>query len=89
MAKPTPEEITSKLMRELAPTSFACTSLVPLSGGTVNFLFKGRLLKPFEDGTTEVVIKHGEGYSASFTGLGLSTDRCVRNVQTSPVSLDC
>lgn len=64
-------------MEELAPTSFACTALVPLSGGTVNFLFRGRLLKPLDDGTTEVIIKHGEAYSASFTGLGLSTDRCV------------
>jgi hypothetical protein len=82
MAKPTSEEIASTVMRLLASTSFACTALIPLSGGTVNFLFRGHLLKPLDDGTTEVIIKHGEDYSASLTGLALSTDRCVSDTWT-------
>lgn len=79
MAKPTPEEIASTVIGLLAPTSFACAALIPLSGGTVNSLFRDRLLKLLDDGTTEVIIKHGEDYSAGFTALGLSTDRRVSN----------
>lgn len=77
MVVPTSEEIASKIRYSLAPTGFACSTLTPLLGGTTNFIFKGQLLKPRDDGTTQVVIKHGEDYSASRSDLSLSTNRCV------------
>ncbi|KAJ4391434.1 hypothetical protein N0V93_005051 [Gnomoniopsis smithogilvyi] len=71
------DEIATRITKELASTTFGCSVLTPLSGGTANFIFKGQLLKPLDDGTTEVVVKHGEGYSASSSSLKLSTDRCT------------
>lgn len=80
MSVSTPEEIKTLIIDVLASTTLACSDLTPLSGGTANFIFKGKLRKALDDGTTEVVIKHGEGYSASFSSLKLSTDRCVSAV---------
>lgn len=88
MAEPIASEISSRITQELAPTTFACSSLVPLSGGTANFIFKGTLVKPSEDGTADVLVKHGEAFVAQHPALKLSTLRCVRRSpwasQTSP-----
>lgn len=78
MAPATADEIVSRITDELASTEYACSSLEPLSGGTANFLFKGKLQNPLQDGTAEVAVKHGEGFSASLSTLELSTRRCVR-----------
>ncbi|CAN8097287.1 unnamed protein product [Discula destructiva] len=77
MAKPTAEEIALDIKEQLSFTSFACSTLIPLSGGNANYIFMGRLSKPLDDRTTMITIKHGESHSASFTGLQLSTDRCT------------
>lgn len=77
MAGTATDKIASEIISELASTEYACSSLTPLSGGTANFLFRGTLQKPLEDGTAEVVIKHGEGFSASWPDLKLSQRRCV------------
>ncbi|ROW12266.1 hypothetical protein VMCG_00388 [Cytospora schulzeri] len=76
MAEPTAAEIASRITQELASTKFACSTLVPLSGGTANFIFKGILVNPFENGTVDVVMKHGEGFVAQHPVLKLSTLRC-------------
>lgn len=77
MAEPTADEIASQITKELGQTAFACTSLTPLSGGHANFIFRGKLQKPLDDGTAEIAIKHGEGFVALSPGLKLSTSRCV------------
>lgn len=77
MAEPTAGEIASQVKRELEPTAFACTSLTPLSGGNANFIFRGKLQKPLDDKTSEIAIKHGEGFVALSPALKLSTSRCV------------
>lgn len=77
MAPLTADEVTSRVMDALACTQYACSTLAPLSGGSANFLYKAKLQKPLEDGTTDVVVKHGEGFSASYSGLQLSKRRCV------------
>ncbi|KAK7731624.1 hypothetical protein SLS63_005310 [Diaporthe eres] len=77
MAEPTADEIASQVTRELGQTAFACTSLTPLSGGHANFIFRGKLQKPLDDGTAEIAIKHGEGFVALSPGLKLSTSRCI------------
>lgn len=78
MAEPTAGEIASRITQELASTQFACSKLVPLSGGTANFIFKATLVNPLDDGTANVVVKHGEGFVAKHPALKLSTLRCVR-----------
>jgi hypothetical protein len=74
----TEDTITSKVTQELEGTEYACTSLIPLTGGTCNFIFRGTLRQPLPDGTREVVIKHGEDYVALHPSFRLTTARCVR-----------
>ncbi|KAK1827826.1 kinase-like domain-containing protein [Podospora conica] len=70
------DKFSHEILDELRGTKYACSSLTPLSGGNANFIFKGVLEKPLEDGTTEVAIKHGQGYVASNPAFGITTDRC-------------
>ncbi|KAK0646114.1 kinase-like domain-containing protein [Cercophora newfieldiana] len=65
-----------EIQKELSNTSYACSSLKLLSGGTANFIFKGFLTHPLEDGNQEVVVKHGEGYIASMPDFKIPTSRC-------------
>lgn len=71
------EAILSAVRAELASTRYACTQLEPLTGGTSNFVFCGLLSEPLQDGTREVLIKHGEGYVASHPSFKITTSRCV------------
>lgn len=71
------EAISAAVWDELDGTQYACAELKPLTGGTANFIFRGVLSKPLQDGTMEVVVKHGEGYVASHPDFKLSTSRCV------------
>lgn len=65
-------------MATLAGTRYACTDLAPLSGGVGNFVYKGRLREPLDDGTADVVVKHGEPFAAQWSALKLPMYRCVR-----------
>ncbi|PYI19820.1 hypothetical protein BO86DRAFT_179425 [Aspergillus japonicus CBS 114.51] len=65
------------ITRELVHTRYACSSLTRLSGGTVNFVFRGLLSRPLEDGTKSVIIKHSEGYAAANRNLELTAERCL------------
>ncbi|KAK7953591.1 hypothetical protein PG996_014483 [Apiospora saccharicola] len=69
-------EIQSKVLRSLEGTPFAAKSLVPLSGGTANFIYLADLAQP-HDGVAQVLVKHGEGFLASNPGFQLPTSRCV------------
>lgn len=53
-----------QVLATLAGTRYACTDLAPLSGGVGNFVYKGRLREPLDDGTADVVVKHGEPFAA-------------------------
>ena len=77
MVHPQSNKVSEEILQELSSTSYACSSLEALSGGTANFIFKGVLANPLPDGTTQVAIKHGEGYIASNPDWQLSTGRCV------------
>lgn len=72
------DKFSEEILDELRGTKYACSSLTALSGGNANFIFRGVLQKPLEDGTTEVAIKHGQGYVASNPDFKITTDRCVR-----------
>ncbi|KAH8765989.1 kinase-like domain-containing protein [Diaporthe sp. PMI_573] len=72
------------LLKELSQTRYACSDLTKLNGGTANFLYRGRLLKPLDlpDGAAEsatetVVVKHSEGFSPGNRDFLLDITRCV------------
>ncbi|KAK3692467.1 kinase-like domain-containing protein [Podospora appendiculata] len=69
-------QVSRHVQAELDGTRYACSSLEALTGGTANFIFKGLLTQPLDDGTREIAIKHGKGYVASQPGFPLTTDRC-------------
>lgn len=86
-------EIQSKVLRSLEGTPFAAKSLVPLSGGTANFIYLADLAQPHH-GVAQVLVKHGEGFLASNPGFQLPTSRCVSRNTTflllpTPVLLRC
>lgn len=75
----TPNEIKSEIIEWLKETRYASTYLEALSGGKANFIYRARLSKALEDGTTDVVVKHGEAYMAKFPCNELTIGRCVCN----------
>jgi hypothetical protein len=73
----TSEDISVKVKESLRDTPYACTALTKLSGGTANFVYRGILKTPLEDGTETVVIKHTEGYVASNPEFKITSTRSV------------
>lgn len=73
-------QITTTITQNLSTTPFACSSLTRLSGGTANFVYRGELQLPLEDGTKTVIIKHAEEFLALMTDFKLTADRCVRPI---------
>jgi hypothetical protein len=76
-APETADEIELEVFEWLKGTKYASTSLEPLSGGNANFIYRAQLSTPLGDGTTNVLVKHGEGYMAVAPTNKISTDRCV------------
>ncbi|CAG9996630.1 unnamed protein product [Clonostachys byssicola] len=78
----TREQIQTRVLEELAAGSdFKASELQPLTGGTGNFIFRATLSTALPDGTSQVVVKHGEGYVASSPNFPLSTSRCIIEVE--------
>jgi hypothetical protein len=77
MAQETADEVSKKVQQSLKDSPYACSSLVELSGGTANFVYRGTLVTPLVDGSKTVVIKHTEPYVASNFNFKLTTTRCV------------
>lgn len=71
------DNMSTLILKELSKTPYVCSSLTRLTGGTGNFVFRGVLSQPLQDGTKTVIIKHAEDYVASNPDFPLSTTRCV------------
>lgn len=71
------DKFAERIQRELNNTRYACTALESLSRGSSNYMFKGILADPLDDGTTEVAVKHTEGYVAASPELFMAPSRCV------------
>ncbi|KAH6672005.1 kinase-like domain-containing protein [Halenospora varia] len=69
-------KIQSDVFEWLKSTLYASTSLEPLSGGSANFIYKAHLSKALAEGTTDVVVKHGEAYMAVAPQNKVTVDRC-------------
>ncbi|CAG8955836.1 hypothetical protein HYFRA_00011705 [Hymenoscyphus fraxineus] len=71
------KEMLHQVQKSLEGGIYVCTSLEVLSGGTANFVYRGVLASPLEDGATTIIIKHTEGYVAMHPGFKLTIDRCT------------
>ncbi|BDD64082.1 hypothetical protein MAP00_008928 [Monascus purpureus] len=70
---PEKDDIRDLIAQQLSQTSFNCSSLVRLSGGTANFVYRGT---PSSSPADSIIIKHGEDYLASNPAFKLDTERC-------------
>ncbi|KAL2813527.1 kinase-like domain-containing protein [Aspergillus granulosus] len=71
------QEVKEVVSKELSDSPYSCSTLTQLSGGTANFVYRGVLSEPLQDGTTTVIVKHAEDYIASNRDFKLSAQRCV------------
>jgi len=77
--------LAQQVLNQLAPSTYACSSLNKLSGGTANFLYRGTLIQPLrrpgEDAVTAaaktVVIKVSTGFVAINRNFPLDITRCI------------
>ncbi|PYH99738.1 hypothetical protein BO71DRAFT_279679, partial [Aspergillus ellipticus CBS 707.79] len=65
------------ILSSLSETPYACGSLTRLSGGNVNFIYRGTLTKPFENGCSSVILKHSEERAAHVPDLDIPLIRCI------------
>lgn len=77
MATSITDEMLTKVQESLKDGPYACVSLDKLAGGTANFVYRGTLVRPLQDGSKTIVIKHTEGYVASNFNFKLTSTRCV------------
>lgn len=77
MSSTSSSEVDAKVQKSLEDTAFAPSNIKNLSGGSVNFIHRVELAKPLDDGTTEVLLKHGENWMATKPEFELAMLRCV------------
>ncbi|KAH7159709.1 kinase-like domain-containing protein [Dactylonectria estremocensis] len=72
-----PCSIIAKVTSSLESTRYACTDLTRLSGGFVNFTYRGRLLTPLPatPPATHVILKHAEPYLATASVVAFTVNR--------------
>ena len=58
------KEIDARVETSLEGTEYASTGVKKLAGGSVNYVYHAPLLTPLSDGTTDVLVKHGETHMA-------------------------
>lgn len=62
-----------QIFQLLQQTSFPCSSLKKLSGGTANFVYRGTLSVTAES----IIVKHTKDHSASNPNFKIDSNRCV------------
>ena len=67
------------LLEYLSKTQYACSAIIPLSGGVSNFTYRGQLSRPLFSGENTIVIKHTEPYVARNKSYVLDSIRSVCN----------
>ncbi|KAL9572002.1 hypothetical protein ACKAV7_003991 [Fusarium commune] len=58
-------DIDSKVQKALEGTKFQVSKLEKITGGSVNWIYKAKLVRPLDIAEEEVLVKHGEPYMAS------------------------
>ncbi|KAJ5777292.1 hypothetical protein N7520_000538 [Penicillium odoratum] len=69
------DPVGERILQELSNTPFNCVHLVRLTGGILNFVYRGTLSHPLSDGAITVIIKHAEEFMPGLEGYTLSTHR--------------
>ncbi|KAH8428431.1 aminoglycoside phosphotransferase family protein [Aspergillus melleus] len=69
--KPCPAEVYTALTNTL----YACSRTEQLSGGLLNYVYRGLLAHPLENGRETVIVKHGEEAAAVNPAIKLETGR--------------
>ncbi|KAI2701938.1 hypothetical protein CBS147332_7714 [Penicillium roqueforti] len=72
MANINEDQTRDEIAQQLSLTPFACSSLTRLSGGTANFVYRGRLSSTGQS----IVIKHTKDHSASNPDFKIDVKRC-------------
>ncbi|RSL91619.1 hypothetical protein CDV31_015432 [Fusarium ambrosium] len=75
-------DVDAKVQSALKGTQFEPSTLTKLSGGSVNWIYLAKLSTPLDDGTTEVLVKHGEPWMASKPEFPLAMLRCRIEVES-------
>jgi hypothetical protein len=88
MAPLEPQEerkIRDAVIEELIHSPYACSSLIQLHGGTVNFIYRGLLAEPDDnrDSTStkpikSIIVKHSESFLSCNKDFSIDISRCVR-----------
>ncbi|KAH6681391.1 kinase-like domain-containing protein [Halenospora varia] len=86
------DELLAHILRELSKTPYACDSLIQLTNGTTNFVFRGTLTQPLHlhlpngleeetataiEATNTVIVKHSTEFAAVNKALPIDVSRCV------------
>ena len=69
--------IDDKVRKSLEGTHYDSSGVKKLAGGSVNYVYHAPLLKPLNDGSTEVLVKHGESHMARKPDFPLPMIRSV------------
>ncbi|KAI0904502.1 hypothetical protein F4823DRAFT_614746 [Ustulina deusta] len=76
--------LVNKVLQALSDTPYACSSLMHLTNGTTNFVFRGQLARPIrgeENGSavnaTTVIVKHSLEHAALNKNLPIDTSRTL------------
>ncbi|KAK5999189.1 4-hydroxytryptamine kinase-like protein [Cladobotryum mycophilum] len=75
------DPVATQILYALSSTEYACSSLSRLSGGILNFVYRGTLSRTLPDGATTVIIKHAEERMPGLEGFSLSTHRSFFETQ--------
>ncbi|KAI0104218.1 kinase-like domain-containing protein [Nemania sp. FL0031] len=73
------QTLVQQVLDQLASSSYACSALAKLGGGTANFLYRGTLKEPLLDGgdnTSTVIVKVSTGFVATNKDFPLDVSRC-------------
>ncbi|KAI1170920.1 kinase-like domain-containing protein [Nemania sp. FL0916] len=71
------QALIQKVLHRLEGSSYACSALTKLSGGTANFLYRGDLIQPLGSGAAEtVIVKVSTDYVAINRDFPLDITRC-------------
>ncbi|KAF4428787.1 phosphotransferase enzyme family [Fusarium acutatum] len=92
-AQDTSDQMHQQVSVWLNTTPYAASLLGPLAGGQANFTYRARLINTLDDGTAEVVIKHGEPYMARHPANAVTVNRCdveggiLSELSTNPIDM--
>lgn len=73
-------DVDAKVKKSLEGTPYEASALTQLSGGSVNWTYVATLIKPLDDGTEQVFVKHAETYMKAKPDTILPLDRAVSSV---------